>query len=179
MIAISQAWHPIKPKPEYVGFDFKAALGSGFIVTLYDTSGAPSSIIMEGHSTSGRVIKGNITINDKVYYYPDDFDYNETFHIEFSLITKMGFLRAEAIYTFKKLPGHPTLTDWIVSHITNAWDYPNTKYGGQFKITGTKMFDNVEGFGIDEGYYPGPVYPPDPTAVSIVHHCGFIKDWPL
>ena len=171
VIAISQAWWFKKPKPEYVDYNFEATLGI-LVLTVNDTSGAPSCIIWEGYRPPEGVIQCNVTINGKVYYYPDDFDYDESFHLEMNLITGKGVMRVETILTFKKLPGHPTLREWLVTELTNIGT-PEATFSGVFELTGTRMFNKVEGFGLDAGYYTQR----DPP-ILYAHHFGFIKGWP-
>ncbi|MGD6850572.1 MAG: hypothetical protein ACQCN6_00760 [Candidatus Bathyarchaeia archaeon] len=175
VIATSQAWWPIRYKQEYVGYDFKATFGAVSDVTV-DASGAPNSIILE-HSVG--VIKCNLTIGDKVYIYPDDFDVNVVHHVEFSAITGEGLSRNEGIITFK-VPGQPTLTYWGVAHLTNFRTNPDGTFispqdfraEGQFILTGTKQLVNVDGFGISDVYFAPPEY-----TNQYVHQMGFIKGW--
>lgn len=172
MIAVSQAWWFKKPKPEYVGYDFKAILGT-LVLTVNDTSGAPSRIVWEGYRAPEGVIQCNVTINGKVYYYPDDFDYYESFYYEMNLIIRKGLIRVEVTLTFKNLPGHPTLKEWLVTEFTNIGT-PEATFHGVFELTGTRMFNKVEGFGLDTGYYIQRAPP-----ILYARHFGFIKGWPL
>jgi hypothetical protein len=45
---------------------------------------------------------------------------------------------------------------------------------GQFELTGTKMLNNVDGFGFGDTMF----YPPEYTH-QYVHQTGFIKGWSL
>ena len=59
IIATSQAWWPIKHKPEYVGYNFELINYEGPL-TYIDTSGAPT-VIFEG--VSGEIVECTITID--------------------------------------------------------------------------------------------------------------------
>jgi hypothetical protein len=166
MIAVSQAWWPFY-KPEYVGYDFIQVMGDGELISM-DASGAPELIIMESTDT---MIEGTLTIGDKVYSYPDDFNYRGTIYMELNLITGEGLARIEKTLTFN-VPGKPALKSWLVIHMTGLMfdpvtgeiaDTENIQSEGDFKLTGTGRFAQVEGFGIEKA----------------THHFGFIKGWPL
>jgi len=177
IIATSQAWWPMKRKPEYVGYSFELINYEGPL-TYVDTSGAPN-VVFEG--VSGEILKCTVTIDDKVYTYPEDFNYSHSYHLEFNVFTGEGFLRSESILTFN-LPGHPTISNWIVSQASGLRIYPNgtyvapeeVKYEGRFEVTGTKQFSRVEGFGLDESY----LIPPEYTK-NYANSLGYIKGWPL
>lgn len=70
MIAVSQAWGWGR-KPEYIGYDLTQITGPGE-TTYVDASGAPELIIIDGTETA---IEISITIDDQVYTYPENFDY--------------------------------------------------------------------------------------------------------
>jgi hypothetical protein len=177
IIATSQAWWSMKRKPEYVGYSFELINYEGPL-TYVDTSGAPN-VVFEG--VSGEILKCTVTIDDKVYTYPEDFNYSHSYHLEFNVFTGEGFLRSESILTFN-LPGHPTISNWIVSQASGLRIYPNgtyvapeeVKYEGRFEVTGTKQFSRVEGFGLDESY----LIPPEYTK-NYANSLGYIKGWPL
>jgi hypothetical protein len=177
VIAISQAWWPMKHKPEYVGYTLEIINGEGPL-TYIDTSDLPN-IIFEG--VSGDIVECTVTIDDKVYTYPDDFNYSHSYHLEFNAMTGKGFLRSEAIITFN-LPGHPTITTWIVSQASGIRLYPNgtyitpeeVKYESRFEVSGTKQFNKVEGFGLGEAYLMPPEY-----TKNYANNLGYIKGWPL
>ena len=178
IIATAQAWWPHKPKPEYVGYTLELINYEGAL-TYIDTSGAPSLIIFEG--VAGEIVDCTITIDDTVYTYPDDFNYNHSYHLEFNVITGEGFARSESTLTFK-WPGHPTITTWAVSRVSGVRIYPNgtyvapeeVKYEGTFEISGTKQFSSFEGFGLDETYLMPPDY-----KLNYIKQMGYIKGWPL
>jgi hypothetical protein len=181
IIAISQAWWPQKPKPKYVGYEVEATVGPS-IITDFDPSGAPN-IAIEG--THDSLLEGTITINDKVYSYPDDFEWTAYFHIEVNAITGEGFIRSVNTFTFK-LRGRPAITCWIISRITGMTLSPagelvapqNIKFEGSFQLSGTNQFDKVEGFGLEKGHMI-PIQGDETTYTNNVHHFGFIKGWPL
>ena len=177
MIAVSQAWWPIRHKPEYVGYNFEITNYEGPL-TYIDTSGAPN-VIFEG--VSGEIVECTITIDDNVYTYPEDFNYSHSYHLEFNVFTGNGFLISEAVLTFN-LPGRPTITNWLVSQVSGMRIYPNgtyvapdeVKYEGRFEVSGTKQFSRVEGFGLGEAY----IMPPD-YVKNYGNNLGYIKGWPL
>jgi hypothetical protein len=175
IIAISQAWW--KPKPEYVGYDLKVVFGQPTGVDV-DNSGAPELIILE-HVVGA--IEANVTIDDNVYSYPDDFDIIVTHHVEFNAITGKGLCRNEGIITFK-LHGCPTLTYWGVARLKDFRVAPDGTFispedfraEGDFKLTGNKRLSNVDGFGLGEVYFAPPEY-----THQYVHQFGYIKGWTL
>jgi hypothetical protein len=176
--AVSQAWELRKPNKEYVGYDLKAVYGSVTITSL-DASGAPELIIIE-HSVQSAV-EATITIANKVYVYPDDFEIAVTHHIEFNALTGEGLVRTAGEFTFKA-PSKPTLMFWGVAQITGLWQTPegtlinpeDFRGKGQFELTGTRLFNKVEGFGLGDTIF----YPPEYTN-QYVHQMGYIKGWPL
>ncbi len=178
IIAISEAWGPRKRKPEYVGYALVLNGAGDGAVTFVDTSGAPNNVVIEG--TSGTLLGANVTIDDKVYYYPKDFDYSHVFHFEFNAITGKGLLRSEATITFK-MRGRPIVSDWTVTRVSGYRVYPNATliapeevtYEGTFQLSGSGQFNKVEGFGLGEGYMVPPYY-----NNTYIRHFGYIKGWP-
>jgi hypothetical protein len=177
-IAVSQAWRLRKPNKEYLSYDLKVIYGS-VTITYVDASGAPELIIIE-HSVENAV-EATITIDDEVYSYPDDFDIAVNHHIELNALTGEGLARTAGEFTFN-VPSHPTLAFWGVARITNFWQAPDGtiinpedfRGKGQFELTGTKLFNKVEGFGLGDTIF----YPPEYTN-QYVHQIGYIKGWPL
>jgi hypothetical protein len=175
IIAVSQAWW--KPKPEFVGYDLKVVFGPPTDVNV-DNSGAPALIVLE-HVVGA--IEANVTIEDMVYSYPDDFDITVTHHVEFNAITGKGLSRNEGTITFK-LHGRPTLTFWGVARLTDFRVAPDGTFispedfraEGDFKLTGNKRLSDVEGFGLGEVYFAPPEY-----LHQYVHQFGYIKGWSL
>lgn len=176
VIAVSQALWPSIAKPEYVLYDFEATLSPAVEITMNDASGFPL-IVMEGNRLVEGIIEMTVRIGDKVYSYPDDFSYRETFHSEVNAITGSGFDRVASTFIFK-LPGNPTLTDWLVAHVTGMGQPPapfaNAKFEGTIELSGTSTLEHVEGFGLEEAY----ALPPDGVNIH-VHHVGLIKGWPF
>jgi hypothetical protein len=176
IIAISQAWW--KPKPEYVGFDLKVIYGP-VTITYVDASGAPELVIVEHIIETA--VECTVAIDDKVYSYPDDFDISVTHHVELNALTGNGLVRTVGTFTFK-LPGKPTLTYWGVARITGLWQTPegtlinpqDFRGQGEFQLSGTKLFNRVEGFGLGDTVFNPPEY-----TNQYVHQIGFIKAWPL
>jgi hypothetical protein len=175
IVAISQAWWR---KPEYAGFDLKVVYGP-VTVTSVDASGAPELVIIEHVIESAE--ECTVTIDDKVYSYPEDFDITVTHHVELNALTGNGLVRTVGTYIFK-LPGRPTLTFWGVARITGLWQTPDGtlinpedfRGQGDFELTGTKRFSTVEGFGLGNTIFNPPEY-----TNQYVHQIGFIKGWPL
>ena len=178
IIAISQAWWPIKPKSEYVGYDLKVVYGP-VTVTYVDASGAPELVIVEHIIEDAS--ECTITIDDKVYSYPNDFDITVTHHVELNALSGNGLVRTVGTFTFT-LPGRPTLTFLAVARITGFLQTPDGKFinpedfrgQGDFELTGTKQFNKVEGFGLGDTVF----HPPEYTNQH-VHQIGYIKGWPL
>jgi hypothetical protein len=163
MIALTQAWS-YRTWSEYVTYDLKQVSGPSVIISM-DNSGFPI-IVAE---SSGSMTTGNITIGDKVYYYPDDFTYNDTTHVERNAITGEAIARVHKVFTFN-IQGHPTLESWLVTSMSGVIIDPNTGQpvnpanihtDGQFRLTGTGRFALVDGFGLEKDFY----------------HFGFIKGW--
>jgi hypothetical protein len=165
MLAVTQGWWPWS-KPEYVVYNLKQVAGPSVVISM-DNSGFPIIVV----ESSGSIIAGNITIDDTVYHYPNDFTYNDTTYIERNALTGEAYARVHKILTFK-LPGNPTLESWLVTSMSGIIIDPNTGQpvnpanihtDGQFKLTGTGRFASVDGFGLEHDFY----------------HFGFIKGWPL
>jgi len=109
------------------------------------------------------VVECVITIDGVEYTYPEDFSYSEYWEMELNVVTGEGLLTVESVYTFN-LPGKPAITEWIVTEIVGG------EYNGMFQLTGTKMFNKVEGSGTETGI------PGEGLAVT---HVGLIKGWPF
>ena len=178
MIAVAQAWELKKPNKEYMGYDFKVVYGS-VTITSVDASGAPELIIIE-HAVES-AIEATITIGNEVYSHPNDFDISATHRIEFNALTGEGLVRTAGEFSFS-VPSKPTLAFWGIARITGLWQTPagvlinpeDFRGQGQFELTGTKLFNKVEGFGLGETIF----YPPEYTN-QYLHQTGFIKGWPL
>jgi hypothetical protein len=178
IVAVGQALGPKMANKEYVAYDFKVVYGA-VTITSVDASGAPGLIIVE-HSVESAV-EATLKIDDKVYLYPDDFEIAVTHHVEFNALTGEGLVRTVGTFTFKAF-GHPTLTFWGVARMTGFWQAPDGSLTnpedfrgqGQFELTGTKILNNVDGFGFGDTMF----YPPEYTH-QYVHQTGFIKGWSL
>jgi hypothetical protein len=177
VIAISQAWWPMKPKSEYVGYEVEGITGAATI-TYVDTSDAPNIII---ESIFEDIVEFTITIDGNMYSYPEDFDIISTHYAEFNAATGTGFTRVEGAFIFK-LPGRPTLNYNVVSRTTGFKMAPDgtlltpgdIRIEGDMKVSGNRMFNKAEGFGLTESYYVAPEY------TQMYHHqFGVIKGWPL
>ena len=174
LIAMSQAGSR-KPKPEYVIYDFKVSINpAGVVNTLMDTSGFPV-VVQEIYSTEAAIVSASVTINGVVYTYPKDFDYSYTDHVELNVVTGSGLDMVQETLTFNHLPGHPTLNGRAEEKVNGlilspTMDISHWEEFGNFQLTGTKMFSNVQGngaamVGVSTGY--------------VVRHFGLISDWPL
>ena len=138
------------------------------VITYIDDSGAPFHIILEGYRPTTSVIECIIEIDGVEYSYPEDFTYEEVFHMEMNAVSGEADLTATTTYTFINLPSKPTLSEDIV-----AKQSP-TSYDGGFVLSGTKMFHILAGGGSDQAYYEGE----EPDKVLVVSRTGFIIGWP-
>jgi hypothetical protein len=182
LIATAQAWWIKKTKSEYVGYTLELVNYEGAI-TYVDSSNAPN-LILEG--VSGDIIECTVTIDDKVYTYPEDFSYSHSYHLEFNVLTGEGFARSKSILTFSG-SRHPTIMVCAVSRVSGLRMYANgtyvapeeVKYEGRFELSGTRQFNsdegnNIEGFGLDETYLMPPTY-----TQNYIKQMGYIKNWSL
>lgn len=174
IVAVS-AWRFVKPKPEYVVYDLKVKLNPMAAVTTFTDDSNYPIIVTDSYMTDGGVVQANVTINGEVYTYPEDFDYNYTAHLDLNYETGNGLIIIQETLTFKKLPGHPTLKGRAEEKATGLIiipeiDISNLEYFGNYQISGTRMFRNVEGDGMGmEGQSTG----------LVARHFGLIKGWPL
>jgi hypothetical protein len=175
LIAISQGWFQPKPKPEYVVYDFKLTDDpTASVVTQTDNSGLPV-IIEDGYAPETAILTANVTINGVLYSFPKDFNYNYTFHLEFNTVTGNGLILIQETLYFKHLPGHPTLKGRGEEKIAGlivapTLDISHYEIQGNFQLTGTGMFRNVEGYGTGMlGQSTG----------LVVRHFALVKGWPL
>ncbi|PVX25681.1 MAG: hypothetical protein CW716_07515 [Candidatus Bathyarchaeum sp.] len=181
LTVIAHAWLFQKPKSEYVGYSLELINYEGAL-THVDSSGAPN-LIFEG--VSGALVECTVTIADTVYTYPDDFNYNHSYHLEFNALTGEGFARSKSVLTFN---GHKyqTITIWAVSRVSGLRMYANgtyvapeeVKYEGKFELSGTQSSgiqgNYIEGFGLDETHLIPPTY-----TQNYIKQMGYIKGWPL
>jgi hypothetical protein len=165
MAALTQAGC-FRNLPEYIAYSYKQDTGPSTMISM-DDSQFPLIVV----ESTGTILAANITIGDKTYYYPNDFTYTDTLHIERNAITGQAFVRVHKVFTFS-LKGSPTLESWLVTSMSGVFFDPNTgllvdpaniRTDGQFRLTGTGRFLSVDGFGLEKDYY----------------HFGFIKGWPL
>ena len=162
-------------KQEYVIFDLKVRLNPMATVTTFtDASNAPV-IVTDSYMADGGVIEASVTINGVLYTYPEDFDYNYTAHLDANYETGYGLIIIQETLTFNNLPGKPTLNGRAEEKVTGLIilptpDISNLEYFGNYQISGTKMFENVQGDGMAmEGQSTG----------LVARHFGLIKNWPL
>lgn len=174
-IVVVSAWRYRKPKQEYVVYDLKLRLNPTASVTTFTDASNYPIIVTDSYMTDGGVVQANVTINGEVYTYPGDFDYNYTAHLDLNYETGNGFIIIQETLTFNHLPGHPTLKGRAEEKATGLIlipeiDISNLEYFGNYQISGTKMFGNVEGDGMGmEGQSTG----------LVTRHFGLIKGWPL
>jgi hypothetical protein len=174
IVAVS-ASQLVKSKQEYVIFDLKLTLNPMATETTFSDFSNFPVVVMESYMTEGGIVQADVTINGVVYTYPEDFDYNYTSHLELNYETGYGLIIIQETLTFNNLPGHPTLngraeekaTGLILSPVPNI---DNLEYFGNYQLSGTKMFENVQCDGTAmEGQSTG----------LVARHFGLIKGWPL
>jgi hypothetical protein len=179
----------VKPEPEYVNYILKLTFNpsmSGMVIPHEDNSKYPV-VITDAYIPNTALLTAEATIRGVVYTFPKDFDFDYNVHGELNEVTGNGFeLIKETLY-FKNLPGHPTLiglaeekcSGCIVSpnidltKVASAQEQARTihmEFFGNFQLTGTGIFKNVEGsgigmFGVSTGF--------------VVIHAAPIKGWPL
>jgi hypothetical protein len=128
--------------------------------------------VADGTRAPDGVVEMVATIDGNKYSYPDDFSYTEYWHLELNMDTGTGALTVKAAMIFN-LPGKPTVTEWIVAAATTS--EAGTEFHGVFQLTGTKMFNKVEGGGTDDeipGLYNG-------ENALFVNDMGLITGWPF
>lgn len=151
LIAISLAGAFDKPKPKYVDYTFRLTTNAnapgGRVITSTDTSNPPF-VVVKGYYTDLSVLTANVTINGVTYVYPKDFDYNFSFHLELNAVNGFGLMMVQETLYFNNLPGHPTLFGLTEEKATSYLaPYANFEFNGNFQLTGTGMFKDVEGYG--------------------------------
>ena len=175
VFVITQAGAFINPKPEYVIYELNVTLSpTGAVYTHVDSSGFPV-VVSDGYVPDTAIVAASATINGVVYSYPKDFDYNYTFHVVLNEVTGYGIEMVQETLAFKNLPGHPTLigrTEEKVSGeiLSPTVDVSHLEVAGNFQLTGTGMFRNVQGsgyatIGVSTGF--------------VVYHFAWISGWPL
>jgi hypothetical protein len=151
-------------------YTYKADVTLGLpVVTYVNASGAPFKIIIEGYRPATSVIECVITINGVEYSYPDDFDYEEVFHMESNGITGDANGTGTTTLTFINLPGKPSISEHMTSTASGG------VYDGTFVLSGTKMFHKVSGGGSDTAHYEGE----GADEVLVISRTGVIKGWPF
>jgi len=181
VLQITQANSAKKDSSELLRYDFDVIFGQPIFLSV-DDSGAPELIITE---TTATILDCKVTIDDQVYYYPDDFDIVVNQYTELNPITGEGLIRAEATMIFEihgPRARWPSLSFWGVSRVTGWQALPdgsiispeNVRGEGQFELTGTKRLDDVTGFGIGTFSFVGADY----TNMH-VRQLGYIKGWSL
>lgn len=172
---VSQAVNQEKTGKGFLRYDLSIIFGTPTFLSI-DDSGAPELIKMV---TQPEILDCNLTIDDTVYYYPDDYAITVIQISELNPITGEGLIRAEATMTFNVL-GNATLSFAGVSRIAGWQSLPNgviispenAKAEGQFELTGTKRLSDVEGFGIGNTNFI-----PSDYVNLYVRQMGYIKGW--
>jgi hypothetical protein len=177
LIAISQGWFQPKPKSEYVIFDLKLSVNPYAMVNTFTDNSNYPVVVTESYMGDGGVIQANVTINGVVYTYPEDFNYNFTGHLELNHVTGYGLEIIQETLTFKHLRDHPTIIGLAEEKVSglflppeNPLDISHYENLGNYQVTGTKMFRNVNGDGM------GML---GQSTDLIVRHFALIKGWPL
>jgi hypothetical protein len=149
----------------YVGYKFQAVLDNPVVTTSLN----PPFLIVDGYRPASGIQSCNVTINNKTYFYPDDFSYQETFHVEANQMTGKGIMQVTTTLIFD-LPGHPVLTEYLTTSFTRTG--PNTVTDeSQFYLTGTRMLGGIEGGGFAESY--------GISGTDYALHIGLVKGWPF
>jgi len=149
----------------YVDYKFQAVLDNPVVTTTVN----PPFLIVDGYRPASGIQSCNVTINNKTYFYPDDFNYQENFHVEANQNTGKSIMQVTTTLTFK-IPGRPTLTEYLTLQSTRTG--PNTSTDdSQFYLTGTKTFRNIEGGGFAESY--------GISGTDYALHIGLLKGWPF
>lgn len=149
----------------YVGYKFQAVLNNPVVTT----TGNPPFLVVDGYRPLAGIQSCNVTVNNKTYSYPNDFTYQETFHVESNQITGKGIMRVTTVLTFN-LPGHPIIKEYLTAQVTRT-GMNTTTDDSAFYLTGTKVFDNVEGGGFAESYAV--------SGTDYALHIGLVKGWPF
>jgi hypothetical protein len=175
IVVVSQGW--MSPKPKYVTYVLKIRVNpTAAVVTHTDSSNFPV-VVTDGYVPDTGIVPvaTNVTINGVVYTFPADFDYNYTYHLELNVVTGYGLEMVQETLYFKNLHGHPTLNGRTEEKVSGeirspTLDISHLEIVGNFQLTGTKMFSNVEGSGTGMiGQSTG----------LVVYHFAWISGWPL
>lgn len=155
-------------KKEWKSYDLE-----GILLEIADSTTTQNGpiVIIDGTRLPAGVVEMTATIDGITYSYPEDFDYSEHFHLELNVATTppTGTLTVETVLTFN-LPGNPEIKEWIVAGTT-----PAMGFSGTFQLSGTKMFNKVEGEGPDVA-----VQKPYGSGMALyASHIGLIKGWPF
>jgi hypothetical protein len=173
LMVVSQASFGKLPA-SYVDYTFRLTMNpnatGGRVITSMDSSRYPI-VVIEGYYTNASIVTANVTINDETYVYPDDFDYNYTFHFELNNATGFGLMLVQETLYFKNMPGNPTLNGLSEEKATGYMaPFTNFEFNGDFQVTGTGMFRWVKGEGI--GAFGA-------STGFVVYHCAQICGWPI
>ncbi len=172
LMVLSQATF-LRP-PQYVDYTFRLVENpnatNARVITSMDTSNYPM-VVIKGYYTNASIVTANVTINDVTYTYPNDFDYNFSFHLELNNVTGFGLMMVQETLYFYNLPGNPTLNGRAEEKATNYMaPFTDFEFIGNFQVTGTGMFRGVEGygtaaFGASTGF--------------VVYHFAQVSGWPI
>jgi hypothetical protein len=154
-----------QPREVYVSYRFKATLVDPVVTTTIN----PPYVIVDGYRPPAGILSCNLTINNKTYVYPQDFSYQETFHVEANQVTGKSIMQVTTTFIFN-MPGHPVLTEYLTQQATRV-GLDSTVDDSVFYLTGTKAFNKVDGGGFTESY--------GVNGVDYAIHIGLIKGWPF
>lgn len=121
-------------------------------------------LYIDGYRPQEEILAYTVTINGVEYSYPEDFSYTETFQMIIDVRTSTGTADIKLVFTFN-LPGNPTIIEYVTSELAGG------VYQGSFLVTGTKMFNIVEGGGSETAT----------EEEDIMHavHSGQVVGWPF
>lgn len=126
---------------------------------------------IDGYRPASGIQSVEVTINGVTYTYPEDFSYNETFHIEANQLTNKSVITVTTTLIFN-LPNMPTLTEYMTSQATRYGSTIVTDEG-VFYVTGSGIFSRVNGGGFVTSTGDAA------TSVDYARHIGLINGWPI
>jgi hypothetical protein len=162
---------------DYVGYETRIIQNEPTILSI-DNSSMPQLLIIEQQIDG--LTEGNLTINGQVYVYPDDFNFSSYQYVALNPMTGEGFVRINGNITLN-MTEPSTLCHWVVAHFTGLLLDPNGTMlapenytsTSTFRLSGTGMLSDVDGFGVGVSSFVPPNY-----TTQAIHQFGFIKGWP-
>ncbi len=140
------------------------------VITSINNSSYPF-VIIDGYYTNASITTANVTINNMTFVYPDDFDYNYTFHMELNNATGFGIMLVQETLSFRNLLGNPALIGLSEEKATNyTAPFTSFEFMGNFQLVGSGIFGGVKGFGTATfGASTG----------FTVYHFAKLSNWPI